>query len=647
MLCAVLALAALLPLGWSLRERPWLAVLLPLGLAGGTLSIGLMHNRHLASIARETAEHLQLTPREQHPGGYVTSDQCRSCHPAEYDTWHASFHRTMTTRATPATFKATRLPLDAELDGGRYRLERRADAYWAEIPDPNPRTKASPMRFAEGAQLPRVWQRIALITGSHHMQIYWTAGDGGNLQHLFPFAWLIAEQRWVPARDTFLRDPKKGHPFQHWNLNCIRCHATAGQARPEAGYQHFDTRVGELGIACEACHGPAEAHATAHRNPARRYLARENPTEEESIINPARLTREASAHVCAQCHGIRWIPAAERVDHLGFSYRPGEVLDRSTPIVRPSRLDLQPHLREPLRQNPQFLDQHYWRDGEVRVSGREFNGMVDSACYERGEMTCLSCHSMHQYLDADDQLAPDRAGNEACLQCHTQFRSSLEAHTHHRADSTGSLCYNCHMPHTTYGLLKAIRSHRVTSPNIAVSIDTGRPSACNLCHLDRTAGWTAEHLQRWYGRAPPALPPEQHRWSTAAMGALKGDAGLRALLAWHMNWSPALQASGTNWMVPHLAHLLEDPYAAVRFIAHRSLRGRPEYRDLPYDYVGASTAWPAARERALDLWEVQSNRTDSLDGVEAVLLKPEGGFDEAAFRQLLSERDDRSMDLQE
>ena len=57
--------------------------------------------------------------------------------------------------------------------------------------------------------------------------------------------------------------------------------------------------------------------------------------------------------------------------------------------------------------------ERFWSDGMVRVSGREFNGLLDTACYQRGEMSCLSCHSMHQKPDdprpladwTDDQLA--------------------------------------------------------------------------------------------------------------------------------------------------------------------------------------------------------------------------------------------------
>jgi len=104
----------------------------------------------------------------------------------------------------------------------------------------------------------------------------------------------------------------------------------------------------------------------------------------------------------------------------------------------------------------------------VRVSGREYSGMTESPGFQRGEMSCLSCHQMHQAFDdsrprhewADDQLKRGMRGNQACIQCHHELADSktLTDHTHHAADSSGSKCYNCHMSQTTYGLLKANRS---------------------------------------------------------------------------------------------------------------------------------------------------------------------------------------------
>ena len=43
----------------------------------------------------------------------------------------------------------------------------------------------------------------------------------------------------------------------------------------------------------------------------------------------------------------------------------------------------------------EWLGDRFWPDGMVRVTGREYNGLLDTACYQRGKMSCLSCHSMH------------------------------------------------------------------------------------------------------------------------------------------------------------------------------------------------------------------------------------------------------------
>ena len=163
--------------------------------------------------------------------------------------------------------------------------------------------------------------------------------------------------------------------------------------------------------------------------------------------------------------------------------------------------------------------------GVVRTSGREFNGVLNSPCYQKGELSCLFCHSMHQSKNdlrdstqwADGQLFCESLGNGACIQCHTEFENSgrLIAHTHHPEDWNGSVCYNCHMPHTSYGLLKAGRNHQIDSPDVRDSVTTGRPNACNLCHLDKSLGWTTDYLQKWYGIVPPELNDSEQKISAA------------------------------------------------------------------------------------------------------------------------------------
>jgi predicted CXXCH cytochrome family protein len=270
----------------------------------------------------------------------------------------------------------------------------------------------------------------------------------------------------------------------------------------------------------------------------------------------------------------------------------------------------------------------------VRVSGREFNGLVESPCYQKGQLSCLSCHSMHQSQPAD-QLAAKMESNQACLQCHDKIQ--VQAHTRHRPDSSGSLCYNCHMPHTTYGLMKAIRSHTIDSPSVPATLRTGRPNACNLCHLDQTLAWTARHLGEWYGQKVPALPADEQQVSAAALLVLRGDAGQRALLAWHMGWAPARQASGEKWLAPYLAQLFDDPYATVRYLAQRSLQRLPGFQDFPYDYIAPAADRAQAPARARAQWE----RRGMVD------TRPEVALDPATWTRLLQERNNRSMDLQE
>lgn len=579
-------------------------------------------------------------PRADRRDGYVSSDQCQACHAEEYQSWHASFHRTMTQLAGERTVVGDFNNVELELGGRRYLLQKRANEFWVEL-EPDGEWAGVQVDAGNG----RVRRRITLLTGSHHMQVYWMQADGGNRQGLFPFAWLIGDRRWVPFNDTFLRDPAAPPAEQTWNLNCINCHSTGGQPRPDVRTGLLDTRAGELGIACEACHGMGAEHVRMCRDPLKRYLAHRKEKEElkVGIVNPERLTAKQSSEVCGNCHGIKWIP--NRNDWLmnGYRYQPGQELNHWTPIVRPSRLEEQPWLTAPLKNNPTFLTDRYWADGMVRVSGREYNGLVDSACHLKGNLSCISCHSMHSPVDRDDQLAPLMNSNQACLSCHGTIDPAR--HSHHAAGSGGSQCYNCHMPHTTYGLLKAIRSHQIDSPRAEVSLRTGRPNACNLCHLDKSLGWTAEHLTAWYGHKPLAMNPDEAQVSAMVLLALKGDAGQRALAAWSMGWEEAHKASGRDWLAPFLGRLLEDPYSAVRYIAHRSLKQiSKEYERVPYDFVGAAGQRKTARETIMSLWRQQKSVDRS--GPD-ILVERAGRLRDERIEDLARQRDDRSMDLQE
>ena len=153
---------------------------------------------------------------------------------------------------------------------------------------------------------------------------------------------------------------------------------------------------------------------------------------------------------------------------------------------------------------------------------------------------------------------------------------------------------NCHMPHTTYALLKAIRSHTVDSPRVATELRTGRPNACNLCHLDRSLGWAADALTERWGQPRPELDATQEEVPAGVRWLTTGDAGVRALAAWSLGWAPAQEASGRGWIPGYLAEALDDPYVAVRLVGARSLRSFPGLSPAGYDPLGGPEARRAA-----------------------------------------------------
>ena len=151
--------------------------------------------------------------------------------------------------------------------------------------------------------------------------------------------------------------------------------------------------------------------------------------------------------------------------------------------------------------------------------------------------------------------------------------------------------------------MKGVRTHRIMSPSVQSTLATGRPNACNQCHLDQTLEWTASHLHEWFGTEIPELKKDDREISAGVLWALKGDAAQRALAAWAFSWPPAQAAAGRSWMAPYLAELLLDPYEAVRIIAERSLRTLPGYETFRHNLIGTPEERGTANSAALDVWK--------------------------------------------
>ena len=137
-------------------------------------------------------------------------------------------------------------------------------------------------------------------------------------------------------------------------LSCFRCHSTGPLTLGEG----LSIQPSELGVQCEACHGPGGDHAAR---------AAAGDLSDPGIVHPGKLAPDAFLKACGQCH------------------RP--------PDGDPGEIDY----RDPwnVRHQPVYL--------------------VRSTCYRQsGALTCVRCHDPHAPLLRNDSAHYD-AG---CASCH-------------------------------------------------------------------------------------------------------------------------------------------------------------------------------------------------------------------------------------
>lgn len=554
----------------------------------------------------------------------VGAARCRTCHPQEHESWHRSFHRTMT---QPAVGDAVLAPFAGEtLDDLGFR------ATMTRSPAGVPHVRVDSLHEPDAAPLLDV--DVELTVGSHRYQQYVARIDhGGGPRERFrlPVAWHIEAERWIPIRAAFLTpDGAPGDPedylrhLSRWSDNCIFCHNT--EPAPGLGDDGiFRPRVAEYGIACEACHGPASAHIERQSDPLRRLLAAaDDRPREGSITHPGGLDPGRHSDVCGRCHGQRIGRAIDDILRDGDGFVPGEALaDVSRPIFRDSALGDDP---------PGRFSARFWPDGTPRLSAYEYQGLLLSPCHQDGAgLGCGDCHAMHG-PDPDMQMQPGYQGDRVCGGCHDAAGLPGAEHVGgHGGHGDAVDCAGCHLPRITYGLLLGMASHRITVPDPAALVGhTDAPDACTQCHVDRSRDWAAKQMTTLGlpGTDPGPTGPLDGV-PRVAVDLVGGDPIQRALAidALAQARAPVAAERRAAWLVDGL----DDEYPAVRWMAARSLGAvarqahGPPIAELVHRYD--PLADPAARILAVDALR-QALGPGALDEAPALREALEGARDD-------------------
>jgi predicted CXXCH cytochrome family protein len=285
--------------------------------------------------------------------------------------------------------------------------------------------------------------------------------------------------------------------------------------------------------------------------------------------------------VCGHCHGQRIPDPPDRIRSIlsdGDPYDAGEDLrEFYRPVERETKV------------GSFSFASRFWADGSPRLTAYEYHGMTRSKCFRAGppgaRITCTSCHSMHGG-DPRGQLTEEKKTNAACNQCHPQFSepARLVEHTKHLAQSSGSLCYNCHMPKIVFGIMSAHRTHDITVPRPDETVRFDKPNACNQCHNDWSVNRAIAETQRLWPKMLMANQPAAERFDEAEgrRALFSGSAVMRALTAAALD--PANDATA-----PLLLEAMQDRYPIVRYFAANALAAK--YPDLPKpDYLATMEA---------------------------------------------------------
>jgi hypothetical protein len=391
------------------------------------------------------------------PGGYLGSESCRRCHEAEYDTWRKTLHVQMTKPIAEARVLGDFRPGTRLQDGDRaYEMETtREGRYVISI-----------------AKRGRPAERFAVdyTLGARRFQGYLSKLPDGRI-YVLPVFWHDEAKRWVDYKEiTPIPDDPQHDLRQIWNVTCVNCHATNLARNYDAATNRFATTWTEMGIGCEACHGPGRAHA--------------DDPEHLRIFSMKKVPPRQVFDACGYCHGNK--------NNVFFGFKPG---DRYEDFALPFLIS------QPIPPNDPQGD--FWPDGRPSRFNRP-QALTLTGCFQKGEATCTSCHRMHGSANSHSlKIAIDepggghtRASDGLCTQCHATIDAS---HTHHDPASQGSRCITCHMSDVNWRLITRRLDHTFQSPVPEMTAKYGAPNACTTCHEEKSPEWAATTLDRWYG----------------------------------------------------------------------------------------------------------------------------------------------------
>lgn len=408
---------------------------------------------------------------------YVGEERCAQCHAEQAQAWRTSHHAIAMQVANDSNVLGNFNDAHFSKGGITSSFLKESGKFSVRTDDPEGRLQDYELPYTFGVS---PLQQYLVRFSKGRLQSFVVAWDSRSKQqdgqhwfHLYPEQTITSADplHWTGRNQT-------------WNYMCADCHSTNLHKNYDLATDSYATTWSDIDVSCESCHGPGSKHVVWAQARKKGSYKPSNGTDglvvdlkpangSWSVSQPDTGTMhwkgQARSHneinTCAPCHSRRHPITAD--------YQPGQpFLDAYVPSV----------LEEGL----------YYPDGQILEEDYEWGSFLQSKMYKQG-VTCSDCHDPHA------AKLPATSLNAVCGKCHSLAKFGGQQHHHHKADSAGALCVNCHMATRTYMVIDVRRDHSFRVPRPDFSVAYGTPNACNQCHNDKSNGWAVDSVVKWYG----------------------------------------------------------------------------------------------------------------------------------------------------
>lgn len=478
---------------------------------------------------------------------YIGTAVCADCHQEAYEAWQGSHHDLAWT--PPDALHVLGDFDDAEFvhNGVRTTFTTEDGVFYITSDGPDGRLQKYPVHS---------------VSGIAPLQQYLIETEPGKIQS-FDVVWDIERGAWYhlyPDQDLPASDGLHWTgPYKNWGARCAECHATGYKKGYDPATRTYTSTQAEIGVGCEACHGPGEAHVSWALPGGDYDPTRWDRVGETGLTMDFAAGAEAEIQQCAACHSRR--EAFEEGNPL-----PG------TPYHDAYRLSL-------------LRDGMYHPDGQILEEVYVYGSFIQSKMYAAG-VACTDCHDAHSAQRLTET-------NDLCTQCHStagnpEFPTLRLAeyddpsHHFHEVGSEGAQCKSCHMIERDYMGIDGRRDHSFRVPRPDLTVETGAPNACNDCHTDRSAEEMAAELE---ARFPDSIHRGPHFAQVFARARIAPQSTAENIVALteYLDLPGIVRASALELLHPmagpeladRMAMALRDPDPLVRAAAVPIQRAAP------------------------------------------------------------------------